>query len=701
VTATSDSGTADQPHDDPAAVRAEDGAAADGDGPDGDGEHLPKHAAENGGYTVGDLIEVLADSVESATVGGADPGRHRIPDDGQVDGLVDGLVDAISESAQDEDADPEPDADDEAPEAPRSTELVGRHLRPQRGVVVLALLLLVIAAVVGLAQPLATQWVLQALGVGKSLRNPVLILVGTVLGAAASQGVGQFLMLRVAEDVVLGTRRQMVRQILGLSVGAMHQRQPGELMSRVISDSASVRQIALQSVTQSVTGAVVIIGSVSMMVYLDWFLFLVTFAVIGGVCTALFFIMPQIRKSARRTQQNIGAVSNEMERALGMFTTVKASDAEDAEVEVIGRQANRARNSGIRTAIWTALAGMTSALTVQAAFLVVLGVGGLRAQSGDLSVPTLVAFLLYAMQLSQPVLQLTSAVSSFQSGRAALERIAETETFEQEADFRAPGVEPAAVPGGARGDQGPAAWDPSVRFENVTFRYPGSSAPTLHDLTLTVPGRGLTALVGPSGSGKSTVLRLIEGFYPVESGRIWVANRLLGDWDLHKLREHVAYVEQETPVLAGTIADNLTYGVDADEIDEPELDGALDRVGLATRVSSLDQPVHHRGDDLSGGERQRISIARALLRRPSLMLLDEVTSQLDARTETAMRELISEISQQIPVVMVAHRLSTVLDADCVVLMQDGRVRAAGTHEQLLQRDELYRDMVLQQNIAAS
>jgi ABC-type multidrug transport system fused ATPase/permease subunit len=349
--------------------------------------------------------------------------------------------------------------------------------------------------------------------------------------------------------------------------------------------------------------------------------------------------------------------------------------------------------------MWTALAGMTSALTVQAAFLVVLGVGGLRAQSGDLTVPTLVAFLLYAMQLSQPVLQLTSAVSSFQSGRAALERIAETETFEQESEFRAPGIDPEAVPGGARGDQGPHEPEPAVRLEHVTFRYPGKAEPTLRDLTLTIAGVGLTALVGPSGSGKSTVLRLIEGFYPIEHGRIWVANQVLGDWDLSKLRNYVAYVEQESPVLAGTIAANLTYGIDG-RVAEHELDHALEKVGLAGRVSSLDQPVHHRGDDLSGGERQRISIARALLRRPDLLLLDEVTSQLDASNETLMRQLIREISQQIPVVMVAHRLSTVVDADCVVLMQDGRVRATGPHQDLLRRDDLYREMIEQQNINA-
>jgi ABC-type multidrug transport system fused ATPase/permease subunit len=301
------------------------------------------------------------------------------------------------------------------------------------------------------------------------------------------------------------------------------------------------------------------------------------------------------------------------------------------------------------------------------------------------------------MQLSQPVLQLTSAVTSFQSGRAALERIAETEKFEQEGQMRAPGLPAAAVPG-ARGRRGPRAWNPAVRFENVTFRYPGADEPVLRNLTLTIPGRGLTALVGPSGSGKSTVLRLIEGFYPVEAGRILVANRVLGDWNLSKLRDAVAYVEQETPVIAGTIADNLTYGLDEGEVDEPDLEEALKQVGLHNRVESLDQEVSHRGGALSGGERQRISMARALLRRPRLMLLDEVTSALDARNETLMRDLIMDISRQLPVVMVAHRLSTVVEADRVVLMQDGAVRVIGTHTELMATDELYQDMVRQQTL---
>ncbi|GAB2470214.1 ABC transporter transmembrane domain-containing protein [Jatrophihabitans fulvus] len=584
-----------------------------------------------------------------------------------------------------------------------SLRLVADHLRHNRIALVVGLVLLVISAVVGLAQPLATQWVLEALGTAHSLQGPVLVLVASVVGAALAQGGGQFLMLRVAEDVVLGTRRAMIRRVLGLSVGEMHGREPGELMSRVISDSASVRQVALQSVVQAVSGTVVVIGSVAMMLYLDWVLFLVTFGVVVVLCASLIAVMPRIRRSSHRTQRNLGGLSSELERALGTFPTVKAANAEQAEEDRIGDRATDARDSGVRAAWWTALAGMTSALTVQAAFLVVLGVGGLRAQSGELSVPTLVAFLLYAMQLSQPVLQLTAAVSSLQSGRAALERIAETESFEQEAEFVAPGIEPQAVPGGAAGDKGPLtagdAAAPAVEFERVEFAYPEASEPTLRGVDLAVPGSGLTALVGPSGSGKSTLLRLIVGFYAVQGGRIRVAGRVLGDWDLERLRDHVAYVEQETPVLAGTVGSNLTYGREPGAVEQRSIWRVLERVGLTRRVHSLDLPVRHRGNDLSGGERQRMSIARALLRRPSLLLLDEVTSQLDTRTEAEIRQLIGEVAERIPVIAVAHRLSTVVGADLIVLMQDGRVRATGTHDELLASDELYRTMVADQGLA--
>lgn len=570
------------------------------------------------------------------------------------------------------------------PDISESVKLAARHIRPHRVQVVVALVLLVLAAGVSLVQPLATQIVLQALADRSSLATPIMILVVSVLAAMACQGGGQFLILRAAEDIVLSTRSRLVQRLLGLSVAGMQRQQPGDLMSRVVSDTASIRQIALQSLVQTVSGSVLVVGSIGMMIYLNLGLFLITFGVIVALCAFLVVIMPRIREASRETQHNVGQVGNELERAFGAFTTIKAAGSEQDENDRVAAKVTAARNSGVRGALWTSVAGMTSGLTVQAAFLVVLGIGGLRVQAGGMNAPELVAFLLYAMQLSQPLLQLTAAASAFQAGRAALERIAEAEGFEQEVTGPAVEVVPA-----------PLRWDPAAELRGVDFTYPGQDRPALRDVSLVVPRLGTTALIGPSGSGKSTVLRLIEGFFPVDHGDVLIAGRSVAGWNLTELRSQVAYVEQETPVLAGTIEENVTYGLG--EVPEAAVRGALVDAGLQSKADRLDAEVGHRGQVLSGGERQRISIARALLRRPRLLMLDEATSQLDAANEANMRALVREISEQIPVLLVAHRLSTVVDAEQIILMEQGGIRAVGTHLELMARDELYRSMVAEQS----
>jgi ATP-binding cassette subfamily C protein len=291
------------------------------------------------------------------------------------------------------------------------------------------------------------------------------------------------------------------------------------------------------------------------------------------------------------------------------------------------------------------------------------------------------------------VSKLVDAVSHYQEGAAAISRIAQVECLSTEPPAQRKGALPsqrAAVPGPA-----------SVRFEDVSFRYrPG--LPYIHQqVSFEVPGTGMTAFLGPSGAGKSTVFALIERFYEAGGGRVLVDGKDVQDWSLSELRSAIGYVEQDAPVLAGTLRENLVFA--APGATDDDIRDVLARTKLDTLVErlphGLDTPVGHRGSKLSGGERQRIAIARALLRKPRLLLFDEATSQLDAVNELALRDVIAELARETTVLVVAHRLSTVKGADRIVVMEAGRVRSVGTHEELVGQDRLYAQLAATQLLA--
>ncbi|MFI6797688.1 ABC transporter ATP-binding protein [Streptosporangium canum] len=565
-----------------------------------------------------------------------------------------------------------------------SWRLLVAYVRPHRRALLLGGVLSLVGSLAGLAMPLLAKMVIDAFGEQRSLVGPVLGLTAAVLLGAAVGALGRYVLERMGEGVVFSARRSLVDRMLRLRVSEVDRLKPGDLLSRVTSDTTLLRAVFTDGVVETVSAVFMLVGAVVMMAIMDGLLLLITLAVLILVGSLVSLVMPRIRRASTQAQVAVGEMGAVLDRVLQAFRTVKASGAEDREIATVGAAAREARDRGVAVAWWTSIAGISAWVSAQLAFVAVLGVGGARVASGALEVSSLIAFLLYLFYLVAPIGQMVQGVTQMQNGLAAVKRIREIEEL------------PAEEAAGAVGAVGTAP--AGVSFEGVAFRY-GDDRPVVHhDVSFTVPAGGMTALVGPSGAGKSTVFALLERFYEQQSGTISVDGRDIGQWPLGELRASLGYVEQDAPVLDGSLRENLVFA--APGVGEADIRRVLALTRLEDLVArlpeGLETKVGHRGIMLSGGERQRVAIARALLRRPRLLLLDEATSQLDAVNELRLREVIAEVARETTVLVIAHRLSTVTTADRIVVMEAGRVRAVGTHRELLDDDDLYRELAATQ-----
>lgn len=588
---------------------------------------------------------------------------------------------------------PDPGATPEL-DAREKLRLLWGYIRPHRAILLAGLALGLIGTAAELATPMVTKVVLDGLAVDASLRGPVTVLAVLLVAGTAIGLVQAILLGTLAERIILATRTGMIRHLLRVRVGELDQRPAGEMVARVTSDTLLIREAATTSIVYGVNGVISLVGSVVLMAVLDVALLVTTVVVILIVAVLAMLLMPGLAKAQEQAQAEIGDMGGRLEGVLRAFRTVKASRAEERESARIGDFARRSAEKAIRAVRIEAVAWTVTGGGMNLAVMLVLGFGAYRVSTGALEVSALVAFLLYLFGLMWPVMMLTMSGTALMSGLAAAARIGEVTSMELEPDAGGPALPRVAL-------DADEAVPHVVSLCDVRFRYGPDADPALDGVSLRIPRRGHTAIVGPSGAGKTTVFSLLLRFADPEEGDLLLDGIDYRAWPLADLRRRIAYVEQDTPLVPGTLRENLAYA--APEVPEEQLWSALDVVRMRERVRALpeglDTPIAPA--TVSGGERQRIALARALVAEPRILLLDEVTAQLDGLTEAAVAEGIHRQAARGAVVTIAHRLSTVLDADQIVVLDRGRVRAVGSHQELLTSDDLYAELVAALRIAGA
>ena len=563
-----------------------------------------------------------------------------------------------------------------------------RDARPPKAMIAAAVLLGVLEAASGLAVPLLTMTAVNSFAAGGLSYTTLLLVALALIGQAALGGLAYYLMSAIGGRIVAAIRERVWNHVLRLKVEYFDAHQSGETMSRITQDTNVVRNLITNHLITFFTGLLSIVGAVAMLLWIDWKM---TLVILLAAVLAVGVMLPignKMQAVALAHQDELAKFSGNLGRVLTNIRLVKAYQAEATELAAGRVQIRNLYRFGLREARIMATLSPLMTLVISLVLILLFGYGGAQVASGALTTGALVAIMFYMVQIVFPFTQMATFFTELQKAVGATERLCEIlDTRAEEGVLAA--AERAGEAAGAEALPGQG----DIVFENVSFRY--GEKPVFESLNLHIPGGKTTALVGASGAGKTTIFSLLERFYEPCGGTIRYAGRPIQSIELGRWRRMFGYVQQESTVVSGTIRDNVKYG-DRDATDDEVIE-ALKKANAWEFVSrlerGLDTDVGEAGVKLSGGQRQRIAIARALLRDPAILLLDEATSSLDNESEAMVQDALQKAMQGRTTIIIAHRLSTVMHADRLVVLENGRVTGIGTHRELMDSHPYYRRLV--------
>ncbi|WP_371860537.1 ABC transporter ATP-binding protein [Paenibacillus chibensis] len=558
-----------------------------------------------------------------------------------------------------------------------------RETKPSVWMLSVAVALSVISTLVSLVVPLFTKGLVDSFTVDSIKPSQIVLLVATFVASAISGGISIYLLNRIGQEVVAKLRDRLWKKLLKLTIPYYDNHRTGDTISRMTNDTAVLKGLVSEHVTGFFNGIISMIGAIIILLLLDWKMTLIILAAIPVTAAVLVPLGRVMLQISRRLQDETADFTTILNQVLSEIRLVKASNAEDRETAVGQKAIRGLLKLGIREGKIQAFIGPIISFVMMGLMVLIIGYGGMRVSSGALSAGDLVAFILYLVQIIMPMNQITMFFTQLQKSVGATERIVNILEDNQE-DVSAGAVLTGPIQ--------------TIELANVHFSYDKGDT-VLHDISFTLEPGKVTAVVGPSGGGKTTLFAILERFYIPDSGVIRVGGQDVAGFSLASWREQIGYVPQESPIIAGTIRDNICYGMNREAADD-EIKRAAHMAYADIFIDELPEgymtEVGERGIKLSGGQRQRISIARALLRNPQILMLDEATSSLDSQSEVFVQKALHNLMKGRTTLVIAHRLSTVVDADQILFIEKGRITGRGTHHELFESHEMYREFATQQ-----